>query len=161
MRAKKPPLRQVVTTARRFYLERSRDPSGVSGVGTVADGCEFPSGKIALAWRGSWPSVAIYDSMKHVLAVHGHEGDTQVVWLDEWPTPEDEVIRELATPEKLRYIARSLDLLTAFMQRILEGDLITVEGEPLGKDERDSLLEWVNGSQQQDDLLAWAKALED
>lgn len=84
---RKPPLHKVATTSRRFYLERSKDSSGVSGIGTVADGCEFPSGKITLAWRGSWPSIGVYDSMKHVLAIHGHGGDTEVVWLDEWPDP--------------------------------------------------------------------------
>lgn len=83
----KPSLKQVASTTRRFYLRRSRDPSGVSGIGIVADGVEFPSGKCAINWRGSWPSVAVYDSMKHVLAVHGHGGDTEAVWLDEWPEP--------------------------------------------------------------------------
>lgn len=69
--------------ARPFLLWRDEDVSGVSGTGIVADGCVFPNGKVALAWRGDKPSVIIYDSLADLEAVHGHHGSTHVVWPDE------------------------------------------------------------------------------
>src|SRR6266851_3942410 len=36
-----------------FQLLRDEDPSGVSGVGRVAVGVVFPSGKVVLEWLGS------------------------------------------------------------------------------------------------------------
>lgn len=80
----KPTLSECVTTARRFVLVRHTDFGGVSGTGIVADGCEFPNGKVAVAWRGKRPSVAIYDSMLAVEDVHGHKGATEVRFVDDW-----------------------------------------------------------------------------
>lgn len=80
----KPSLKEVLTTSRRFVLIRHRDVSGVSGTGVVADGVEFPSGRVALAWRGK-PSLCMYDSVGVVEKVHGHNGATDVVFIDDWP----------------------------------------------------------------------------
>lgn len=70
--------------SRRFVLQRHHDVSGVSGTGTVADGVEFPDGTVALRWRSEWPtSVVFHDrGVEAVEAIHGHGGNTQVVWLD-------------------------------------------------------------------------------
>lgn len=70
--------------SRRFTLVRHDDVTGVSGMGVVADGVRFPDGVVALRWRGGWPtSVVFHDrGMDAVVAVHGHGGSTEVVWLD-------------------------------------------------------------------------------
>jgi hypothetical protein len=68
---------------RAFVLVRSVDSTGISGTGYVAEGIEFTDGTVALRWRGQWPtSVVFHDrGMESVLAVHGHDGATTVVWL--------------------------------------------------------------------------------
>lgn len=75
---------------RRFYLNRLKDISGVSGVGRVAEGVEFPNGMVALMFKSWYPCVNIYLNMVCVEQVHGHEGNTKVVWIDdnEPPIPE-------------------------------------------------------------------------
>lgn len=69
--------------ARPFILQRDRDTTGVSGTGAVADGTEWPDGSVTIRWRGRYPSTVIWDSLDYALLVHGHDGDTRVVWPDE------------------------------------------------------------------------------
>ena len=71
---------------RRFYLYRLADPSGVAGLGHVADSCWFPNGWVALAWRGQWATAAPWPSLAHVRGVHGHHHLTRIVWYD--PNPD-------------------------------------------------------------------------
>lgn len=71
-----------MSNMRRFILQREHDESGVSGTGVVAEGVELTCGKAILTWLGPQGAVAVYDSMKNVEAVHGHEGKTKIVWLD-------------------------------------------------------------------------------
>lgn len=71
--------------ARRFVLNRRIDVTGVSGTGPVADGVEFPDGRVAMRWRPGAigkTSTATYDDIDTVNAIHGHDGATQVVWID-------------------------------------------------------------------------------
>jgi hypothetical protein len=70
--------------SRQFELHRDIDESGVSGVGVVAWGVEFPDGVVALRWISDWPtSVVFHDrGMAAVEAVHGHGGKTRIVWVD-------------------------------------------------------------------------------
>lgn len=70
---------------RLFELVRFRDLSGVSGTGVVAEGCVFTDGSVALRWRGNNPATAVWPDLDSVLAVHGHQGATEVRWLE--PTP--------------------------------------------------------------------------
>lgn len=64
-----------------FYLHRKNDVSGVSGSGIVANGVEFDSGKVALTWvKTDWGVVGVYDNIKAVDKVHGHGGDTEVIY---------------------------------------------------------------------------------
>ena len=65
-----------------FELVRYHDVSGVSGTGTVAEGCVFTDGSVALRWHGPNPSTAIWPNIEAILAVHGHHGATVVRWLD-------------------------------------------------------------------------------
>jgi hypothetical protein len=70
---------------RRFYLYRQTDVTGVSGTGVVAEGVAFSDGRVAVRWRGPWPtSVVFHDrGVEAVIAVHGHDGATALIWIDE------------------------------------------------------------------------------
>jgi len=68
---------------RRFALERDEDETGVSGTGRVAYGVQFSDGSVALRWSTEWTSTAVYAGMADVEHIHGHNGMTRVVWLDE------------------------------------------------------------------------------
>jgi hypothetical protein len=62
-----------------FELRRTEDESGVSGTGTVAQGVIFDNGQCVLTWLTAHTSVAVYQSIKEVIAIHGHNGKTEVV----------------------------------------------------------------------------------
>ena len=65
---------------RLFHLVRDEDISGVSGVGRVAVGVVFPSGKVVLEWLGADSSFEILDGLDHVERIHGHGGKTRIVF---------------------------------------------------------------------------------
>jgi hypothetical protein len=68
---------------RRFRLIRHHDPSGVSGLGNVAEGVVFTDGRVVLRWTvGDHPGTELLDSVSAVEAIHGHDGATLVDWLD-------------------------------------------------------------------------------
>lgn len=67
---------------RRFDLIRHHDVSGVSGEGKVAEGVQFSDRTLALRWLGDHPATAVWPSLESVLAVHGHNGLTEVRWVD-------------------------------------------------------------------------------
>ena len=67
---------------KRFLLVRTEDVSGISGTGTVAEGILFSDGRAVLRWVTRLRSVAVYDSMEDVEAIHGHDGRTTVQWVD-------------------------------------------------------------------------------
>jgi hypothetical protein len=69
-------------TARRFYLNRLEDDSGVSGPGHVAEGCLFSNGRVAVTFLVVPFSMLWYLSVPEMLSVHGHGGKTQLVWTD-------------------------------------------------------------------------------
>jgi hypothetical protein len=67
---------------RRFVLNRTEDLSGTSGTGIVAEGVRFTDGTVALRWTVELKSTAVYDSVDDLIAIHGHDGATTVVWAD-------------------------------------------------------------------------------
>jgi hypothetical protein len=69
---------------RRFVLQRHEDATGVSGVGLVAEGVEFTDGIVVLQWVvGDYRSISTWvQGIDAVAAIHGHDGMTEVVWLD-------------------------------------------------------------------------------
>ncbi len=71
--------------ARLFYLQRDVDVSGVSGTGIVAWGILFPGNVVALRWTSKWPTSVVFHErgIESVEAVHGHDGKTRIVWLDD------------------------------------------------------------------------------
>lgn len=67
---------------RRFYLDRKADVTGVSGVGTVAQGCVFTDGAVIVHWLGEHRTTTIHPSIETVEAVHCHGGLTAIRWRD-------------------------------------------------------------------------------
>lgn len=67
---------------RRFFLYRHTDVSGVSGTGVVAEGAEWTDGTASLRWRGEWPSTVAWDDIGLITGAHGHQGATELRWID-------------------------------------------------------------------------------
>ncbi|MFI9600358.1 hypothetical protein ACIHCX_10835 [Streptomyces sp. NPDC052043] len=68
----------------RFVLRRHKDISGISGLGDVADGVLWPDGTATIRWRGEHPSTVHWDRGRaSVELIHGHQGATAVVFLDQ------------------------------------------------------------------------------
>jgi hypothetical protein len=63
-------------------LNRDYDVTGVSGTGTVAIGICFEDGLCVMRWAGPVNSLVVFDSPEDLLAVHGHDGTTQIDWVD-------------------------------------------------------------------------------
>lgn len=67
---------------RRFLLWRKQDPTGVSGTGIVAEGCEFGDGTVVVRWRGETATTTMHASMESVRQVHLHGGATRMLFCD-------------------------------------------------------------------------------
>lgn len=65
---------------RRFLLKRTEDPTGISGVGIVAEGVLFSNMRCVLHWLSDVGSIGIYDTPEEMMEIHGHEGATRVLW---------------------------------------------------------------------------------
>ncbi len=63
---------------KKFKLFRKKDATGISGEGYVAEGIIFSNGKCALSWLTVNSSIAIYDNIVILEAIHGHEGKTVI-----------------------------------------------------------------------------------
>lgn len=71
---------------RLFVLNRRADVTGRSGTGVVALGVMFTDGKAVTRWRGTTTGVhqiSVWDSLDEVIEIHGHDGSTEIVWLDD------------------------------------------------------------------------------
>jgi hypothetical protein len=71
---------------RRFFLHRSVDVSGVSGVGMVAMGVVFPDNSCVIRWLTDHKSTVVWESLEAARVVHEHGGKTAFVFLDDAPT---------------------------------------------------------------------------
>jgi len=67
---------------RRFMLIRVEDLTGVSGTGEVAEGTVFSSGLAVIHWLREPYAMGVYQSLEDVITVHGHEGRTQLQFID-------------------------------------------------------------------------------
>ena len=67
---------------RRFVLIRVEDLTGVSGTGEVAEGTVFSSGLAVIHWLREPNAMGVYQSLEDVISVHGHEGRTQLQFID-------------------------------------------------------------------------------
>lgn len=66
----------------RFDLIRSKDVTGVSGTGKVAEGILFTDGTVVLRWLGETASTVCWSSLDDALRVHSHDGLTRAFFLD-------------------------------------------------------------------------------
>ena len=74
---------------RGFYLVRDEDVTGISGVGIVAEGCEFSDGTTVVRWlpvgtsrpEHVRPTTVVHESVDSVIGLHGHGGRTRVEWV--------------------------------------------------------------------------------
>lgn len=71
-----------VPPLRKFYLQRHTDVSGNSGTGIVAVGVMYPSGLCIMEWTTPIKSVGQYHSIADLEALHGHQGATEVKWVE-------------------------------------------------------------------------------
>ncbi len=62
-----------------FHVLRHEDLHGNSGCGIVAEGVIFSNGKCVMQWLHAVSSIATFDSLSDLLAIHGHGGKTVVV----------------------------------------------------------------------------------
>lgn len=82
-------------TCRVGYILRHEDIHGVSGEGKVADIFEGSNGKCVVIWLSANTSVNVYDNIKGVENIHGHNGKTEVIWSWEQepdPDPMDKIL---------------------------------------------------------------------
>lgn len=77
--------KQNLTTCRmrRFILIRVKDISGISGTGMVAEGTVFSDGLSVIHWLREPFATGVYTTLNDVIAVHGHQGGTQLQFIDE------------------------------------------------------------------------------
>jgi hypothetical protein len=71
---------------RRFYFDRQTDVSGTSGTGAVVEGVQLSDGRCVIRWLTFLSSLSIYDSIEDAIAIHGHEGSTDLHWVDDEPS---------------------------------------------------------------------------
>ncbi len=76
------PFSKEPTPFRRFNIVRAKDVSGVSGIGIVAVGCEYPDFSCTVKWLGEIHSLGVYANIGELNKVHGHGGATKVVFID-------------------------------------------------------------------------------
>lgn len=69
-------------TAAMYSLMRHRDVTGISGEGHVATIVEFDDGHTVLHWDTATPSTTVYTDIRHITALHGHEGASTLEPLD-------------------------------------------------------------------------------
>jgi hypothetical protein len=74
-----------------YELHRTADPSATSGTGRMTTGVIWPGGAAVQRWSAPRPPAGYpyrvrqldeFDSIAEVMAVHGHQGATQIVLLD-------------------------------------------------------------------------------
>jgi hypothetical protein len=61
---------------------RCEDINGISGTGEVAEGTVFRSGMAVINWLREPFAIGVYQTMEDVILVHGHEGRTQIQFID-------------------------------------------------------------------------------
>ena len=67
---------------KRFILQRNEDETGISGTGIIAEGVQHTNGKCSMSWLTKPGSICVYSCIDDVVAIHGHGGLTEVIWVD-------------------------------------------------------------------------------
>jgi hypothetical protein len=81
-KAKIKELKTLKAGMRRFVLHRIHDATGTSGEGIVAVGTQYMNGLVSLTWLSHLGTMAWYNTIEIVKALHGHQGGTEIIWLD-------------------------------------------------------------------------------
>lgn len=71
-----------LSNMKRFVLKRDVDVSGTSGTGVVAEGVQFSNGSCTIHWISQFESVENVANIAVVEEIHGHDGKTEIVWID-------------------------------------------------------------------------------
>ena len=70
-----------MSLAKRFFLNRLVDESGMSGLGRVAEGVVLPNGVAVMWWLVKPHSVQIYQTIGDLQFIHSHgKGTTEVIY---------------------------------------------------------------------------------
>jgi hypothetical protein len=78
----------------RFHLHRKFDHSGVSGVSdNIAEGVVFDDGIAVIHWNTEDTSTNIYSSIAAIEKIHGHNGNTEIIF-DDSPIKEEEIKKD-------------------------------------------------------------------
>ena len=70
-----------MNTIKHFVLNRVEDKTGISGEGVIAEGVQFTDGQCVLRWLTEYSSIAIYDDIETLEAIHGHDGSKEVIFM--------------------------------------------------------------------------------
>lgn len=74
---------------RRGLVVRRVDITGISGTGVIAEICVFSDGFTIFRWLGgppqNQPKFEVYDNhgIEPFLQISGHNGNTEIIWIDE------------------------------------------------------------------------------
>jgi hypothetical protein len=68
--------------AKIFVLDRKEDNTGNSGTGIIADGIEFPCGKVVVCWRGPKSSVVIWNNIDEMRDISCTPSKIMINWKD-------------------------------------------------------------------------------
>lgn len=79
------PLSGHLGQLRRFCLRRRIDVTRISGPGLIGAGVQLPDGTCVFQWAPPASSIVIHRSAADVIAIHGHNGNTVLEWLDPEP----------------------------------------------------------------------------
>lgn len=102
----------MAPTLRFYALDRDTDVSGVSGPGRIAYALERDTG-VLLVWDTDWITVDWRPSMQVLGQIHGHNGATRIVPLDDDCAAQQkavELLRQVASPAMATLVSM-LDIL--------------------------------------------------
>lgn len=68
---------------RRFVFLRDEDETGVSGTGLVVEGVMYSDGRCHYRWMTEHRTDQMADSLDKLEIIHGHNGRTRIVFLDD------------------------------------------------------------------------------
>lgn len=75
-----------------FYLLRTKDISGVSGCGIIAQGVIFSSNRCVVEWKMPFMTITIFSNIEELKMIHSHGGATKVIM----GTPSKKLIEKYA-----------------------------------------------------------------
>ena len=80
---------------RRFVFLRDEDETGVSGTGLVVEGVQYSDNHCDYRWMTEHQTSQSADNLDIIIAIHGHNGRTRIVFIDR----EDGTVDEFAFRE--------------------------------------------------------------